>query len=161
MQQHDGWAVPRLAVANRDSMSKPVSLRYAFSRAGSGTEPVSTLYLSPLREFSEDDNPFRRSSRRFDVDLGVPQDETIMVMLQLPAGYELAEQPKNAVMALPDGSARFLYNVTATGQTVQLLSRLSLRNTLYAAGQYADLRELYRLMRARQSEKLIIRKKAG
>ena len=64
-------------------------------------------------------------------------------------------------MALPDGSARFLYNVTATGQTVQLLSRLSLRNTVYAAGQYADLRELYRLMRTRQSEKLIIRKKAG
>ena len=161
VQQHDGWAVPRLAVANRDSMSKPVSLRYAFSQAGSGTEPVSTLYLSPLREFSEDDNPFRRSSRRFDVDLGVPQDETIMVTLQLPPGYELAEQPKNAVMALPDGSARFLYNVTATGQTVQLLSRLSLRNTVYAAGQYADLRELYRLMRARQGEKLIIRKKVG
>ena len=161
VQQHDGWAVPRLAVANRDSMGKPVSLRYAFSRAGSGTEPVSTLYLSPLREFSEDENPFRHSSRRFDVDLGVPQDETIMVTLQLPPGYELAEQPKNAVMALPDGSARFLYNVTATGQTVQLLSRLSLRNTVYAAGQYADLRELYRLMRARQGEKLIIRKKVG
>ena len=118
MQQHDGWAVPRLAVANRDSMSKPVSLRYAFSRVGSGAEPASTLYLSPLREFSEDDNPFRHSSRRFDVDLGVPQDETIMMTLQLPPGYELAEQPKNAVMTLPDGSARFLYNVTATGQTV-------------------------------------------
>ncbi|WP_210516460.1 DUF3857 domain-containing protein [Hymenobacter terricola] len=161
VQRHDGWAVPQLAVANRDSMAKPVGLSYAFSRAGGETAPAGTLYLSPLREFTDGDNPFRHDSRRFPVDLGVAQDETIMVTLHLPPGYELAEQPKNVVMELAGGGARFVYNVTANGQTVQLLSRLSLRETVYADSQYADLRELYRLMLTRQSEKLIIQKKAG
>jgi hypothetical protein len=95
------------------------------------------------------------------VDLGVPQDETLLVTLALPAGYELAEPPKNAVVELPDGSARFVYNVTTNGPTVQLLSRLALRNTVYGAAQYAELRELYRLLLAHQTEKLVIRKKAG
>jgi transglutaminase-like putative cysteine protease len=161
VQQHDGWIVPDLTVADFDSVSKPVGLRYTFSRGGSEAAPTSTLYLSPLRELSDGRNPFRHDSRRFPVDLGVPQDETAMVTLTLPPGYELAEKPKNMVLELAGGSARFVYNVTATGQTVQLLTRLSLRSTIYPAGQYADLRELFRQVLARQSEKLIIQKKSG
>lgn len=30
VQQHDGWAVPRLAITNRDTVTAPLSLRYAF-----------------------------------------------------------------------------------------------------------------------------------
>ena len=161
VQQHDGWAVPRLAITNRDTVTTPLSLRYAFSRAGGEAAPASELYLSPLREFMDGRNPFQHSTRRFAVDLGVPQNETLLVTLALPAGYELAEPPKNAVVELPDGSARFVYNVTTNGHTVQLLSRLALRNPVYDATQYAELRELYRLLLARQAEKLVIRKKAG
>ena len=79
----------------------------------------------------------------------------------LTAAPFVADSAAAAVVDLPDGSARFVYNVAATGQTVQLLSRLSLRNAVYAAGQYTGLRELYRLMLAHQSERLIIQKKPG
>ncbi|MDB5236451.1 MAG: hypothetical protein JWR44_3444, partial [Hymenobacter sp.] len=123
--------------------------------------PATTLYLSPLREFGAGRNPFRHENRRFAVDLGVPEEETIMLTLTLPTGYELAEMPKPAVVELPGGTARFVYSVTSTGPTVQLLSRLQLRSSVYPAEQYAGLRELYRAMLARQGEKLVIQKKAG
>ena len=38
---------------------------------------------------------------------------------------------------------------------------LTLRNPVYDATQYAELRELYRLLLARQAENLVIRKRAG
>ncbi|GAB3580905.1 hypothetical protein GCM10027345_23090 [Hymenobacter daeguensis] len=161
VKQHDDWAVPRFTLANYDSLTKPMGLIYSFSRPAGEAGPATDLYLSPLREFSSGANPFRHESRRFAVDLGVPRDETLMVSLTLPAGYELAALPKNAVVELPGGSARFAYSAVASGTTVQLVSRLWLRNAAYSADQYADLRELYRLMLEKQGEKLVIRKKAS
>jgi hypothetical protein len=43
---------------------------------------------------------------------------------------------------------------------VQLTSRLSLRKPSYAAAEYDNLREFYRLMLEKQGEKLVIKKKA-
>ena len=84
-----------------------------------------------------------------------------MVTLTLPAGYELAE----TAQARRGGAARrrrpLLYSVTAAAPgAVQLISRLSLRKPVYAADEYASLREFYRLMLEKQGEKLVIKKKA-
>ncbi|MDB5234182.1 MAG: hypothetical protein JWR44_1175, partial [Hymenobacter sp.] len=76
VEEHEGWAVPKLAVANRDSVTKPLGLSYAFSRPAADAAPATTLYLSPLREFGAGRNPFRHENRRFAVDLGVPEEET-------------------------------------------------------------------------------------
>jgi hypothetical protein len=162
LQRHDNWTVPKLVVGQAEAADKPLILDYEFSQPATDPSAAGTLYLSPLGEFSAPENPFRQEARLFNVDFGAAQDETIMVNLTLPTGYELAEIPKPAVVDLPDGGGRFLYGLTASpGGTVQITSRLSLRKTVYEADQYANLRELYRLMLAKQREKLIIQKKAG
>jgi hypothetical protein len=160
VKQHDGWAVPQFTLADYDSLTKPMGLVYAFNHPATEATPATDLYLSPLREFTDGSNPFRHHNRRFAVDLGVPRDEILMVSLNLPAGYELAALPKNAVVELPGGGARFVYSAVANGATVQLVSRLWLRNPEYSAAQYDELRELYRLMLEKQGEKLVIKKKA-
>ena len=159
--RHEGWTIPHLALTQRDSMDQPLRLSYTFSRPGGEAGPASPLYLNPLREFAEATNPFRHDTRRYPVDLGAPQEETTLLSLTLPAGYEVAELPKNVVVELSDGSARYLFSTATVGSTVQVVSRLILRSPVYAAAQYAELRELYRLMLARQGERLVVRKKSG
>ena len=156
---HSGWTVPKLTVGQREDVDKPLALDYEFTQAAEGTE-TGTLYLSPLREFSSEQNPFRHDDRLFPVDFGAAKDDIKMITLTLPAGYELAELPKPAVVDLPDGGGRFVYSVTAASPgVVQLTSRLNLRKPVYAAAEYANLREFYRLMLEKQGEKLVIRKK--
>ncbi|GAB3580900.1 DUF3857 domain-containing protein [Hymenobacter daeguensis] len=159
---HSGWTVPKFAVAERENVAKPLALDYEFAQPADDHATAGTFYLSPLREFSSDQNPFRHDDRLFPVDFGAAQDETTMITLTLPAGYELSETPKPAVVELPDGGGRFMYSVTpgAPG-VVQLTSRLSLRKPVYAAEEYAQLREFYRLMLEKQGEKLVIKKKAS
>ena len=158
---HGGWTVPKLNVTGREDVSKPLALDYEFTQPADDQAAIGTFYLSPLREFSTDQNPFRHDDRLFPVDFAAPQDETTVVTLNLPAGYELAEMPKPAVVDLPDGGGRFLYSVApgAPG-TVQITSRLNLRKSVYAAAEYTSLREFYRLMLEKQGEKLVIKKKA-
>ena len=158
---HSGWTVPKFAVSAREDVAKPLALDYEFSQPADDNTTAGTFYLSPLREFIAEQNPFRHDDRLFPVDFGAAQDETTMVILTLPEGYELAEVPKPAVVDLPDGGGRFLYSVTTTTPgVVQLTSRLNLRKPRYAAEEYVSLREFYRLMLEKQSEKLVIKKKA-
>ena len=161
LRPHSGWSVPALAVSNREDVAKPLALDYEFSQPADDATEGATLYLSPLTHFSTEQNPFRHGERLFPVDFGSAQDKTLMVTLTLPAGYELAELPKPAIIDLPDNGGRYLYSVAApVPGTVQLTSRLSLRKPVYAAEEYTHLREFYRLMLEKQAEKLVIKKKA-
>ncbi|GAB3856142.1 hypothetical protein GCM10028822_28080 [Hymenobacter terrigena] len=158
---HSSWTVPKFVVTERENVDKPLSLDYEFTQPADDNATADQLYLSPLREFGAEQNPFRHDDRLFPVDFGAPQDETTMVTLTLPAGYELAELPKPAIIDMPEGGGRFMYTVTPTAPgVVQLMSRMSLRKPVYAAEEYAQLREFYRLMLEKQNERLIIKKKA-
>ncbi|MBF9222224.1 DUF3857 domain-containing protein [Hymenobacter ruricola] len=162
LRRHEGWAVPKLTVGAAETVDKPLSLDYEFTQPAGDNAAAGTLYLSPLSEFGAGQNPFRHEDRAFAVDFGMMQEETLLVTLTLPAGYELASVPKPAVVDLPDNGGRFLYNVASTAPgVVQLTSRLTLRKPVYAAEEYASLRELYGQLLAHQGEKLVIQKKAG
>jgi hypothetical protein len=161
-QRHDNWTLSKPALAQTDNVDKPLVLDYEFVQPAEGTATTGPIYLSPLSEFGLGQNPFRREQRDFPIDFGIPQDETLVINLTLPAGYELATVPKLAVVDLPEGGGRFMCTVAAAAPgAVTLTSRLTLRNPVYSAAQYPNLRELYRLMLEKQGEKLIIQKKAG
>ncbi|MFD2718350.1 DUF3857 domain-containing protein [Hymenobacter monticola] len=162
LQRHEGWAVPKLTVGQADAVDKPLTLDYEFQQPAADNAAAGTLYLNPLSEFGPGQNPFRHEDRSFAVDFGMQQEETVLVTLTLPAGYELASLPKPTVVDLPGGGGRFLYSVAAPSPgVVQLTSRLNLRKPVYTAAEYAGLRELYAQLMAHQAEKLVIQKKAG
>ena len=157
--KHTAWTVPKFAVSERTNLLKPLVVDYEFAQPAEAAT-AGALYLNTFGEFVSEQNPFLHETRTFPVDFGTNTEETMMVTLTLPAGYELTELPKPAVVDLPDNGGRFFYTIAATGATVNITSRLSLRKPVYAATDYQYLRELYRLMLAKQSEKLIIKKKA-
>ena len=158
--QHTDWTLPKFTIAERTKLDKPVVLDYEFTQLADGNASAETLYLSPLAHFADQQNPFKYETRAYPVDFGMGHDETLLVSLALPPGYELAETPQAAVVDLPDGGGRYLYNVTSAGSTVNIISRMNLRKPVYGAEEYQHLREFYRLMLEKQSERLIIKKKS-
>ncbi|WP_139924335.1 DUF3857 domain-containing protein [Hymenobacter sp. DG01] len=156
---HEGWSIPKYTFKERDIFHKPLTLEYDFATTGSDT-PVGTIYLNPLRYFGTDKNPFLHEDRRFPVDFGTALDETIMVNIKLPAGYELEETPKGLAVELPEGGGRFIYNVQPGAGTLQIISRMSLVRPVYSAEEYAYLREFFTHVITKQGEKLVLKKKA-
>ena len=161
-QHHDNRTLIKPTLIHADNVDKPLALDYAFAQPAEGTTTTGPFYLSPLNEFGLGQNPFRSEDRSFPVDFGLAQDETLVINLTLPAGYELAAVPKPVVVELPEGGGRFLCSVAvAAPGAVTLTSRLNLRQAVYSAAQYPNLRELYRRMLEKQGEKLVIQKIAG
>lgn len=156
---NEGWSVPKYTFKERDTFHKPLTLEYEFTSAG-GEAPAGTIYLNPLRYFGTDKNPFLHEDRRFPVDFGASLDETVLMNITLPAGYELEETPKGMAVELPEGGGRFLYNVQPGQGTLQIMSRLSLTRPVYSAEEYAYLREFFTHVITKQGEKLVLKKKA-
>ncbi|SHL69444.1 DUF3857 domain-containing protein [Hymenobacter psychrotolerans] len=156
----EGWNVSKYQFAQRDALDKPLSFDYEMSMTA-GDAQAGLLYLRPLQHFGNSKNPFVHENRQFPVDFGCPVDETLMMTLTLPAGYEVEELPKAAAVTLPDNGGRFMYQVQpAANGTLQLVSRLSLSRAVYSAEEYANLREFYRLVVAKQAEQIVLKKKS-
>ncbi|UOG75889.1 DUF3857 and transglutaminase domain-containing protein [Hymenobacter tibetensis] len=159
LKGREGWNIGKYQFNQRDVLDKPLGLDYELTSAG-GDAAASMLYLKPLQHFGNTRNPFVHEDRKFPVDFGCALDETLVMTLTLPAGYEVEELPKPTSVALPDNGGRFMFQAQPLGSTIQITSRLSLARPVYSAEEYASLREFYRLVVAKQTEQLVLKKKS-
>jgi hypothetical protein len=158
--RHPGWEVAKYVFAKQSTVEQSLGLNYEWRWPAATATTATELYLNPLSYFGEQRNPFQHEYRNYPVDMGMLQQDIIRVTLTLPPGY-VAELPKPVSLALPNNGGRYIYSATsATPNTVQLMSRLTFDKPVYSAVEYGALRELYRLLLAKQAEALII-KKAG
>jgi hypothetical protein len=146
--------------AKQNAVEQSLGLTYEWRQPAATTTTAAELYLNPLSYFGVQRNPFQHENRNYPVDMGMLQQDIIRVTLTLPPGY-VAELPKPVSLALPNNGGRYMYSATSTNPTtVQLVSRLTFDKPVYSAVEYGALRELYRLLLAKQAEAIII-KKAG
>ena len=156
--QHPGWELPSYKFSEVGEVGKPLALNYELRQAAATPGAAQELYINPLASFGDGRNPFRHADRTYPVDFGAPTQDVIMVTLTLPPGYS-AELPKPVTLALPDEGGRYTYAASSPAPgTVQLMSRLNLTKPMYGAGEYASLREFYRLALAKQAEALVLKK---
>jgi hypothetical protein len=159
LKGREGWNIDKYQFLQRDVLEKPLTFDYEMTVAG-GEAPAGTLYLRPLQHFGNSRNPFVHESRLFPVDFGFPLDETLVLTINLPSGYEVEELPKSASLALPDNGGRFLFQAQPNAGILQITSRLNLSRPIYSAEEYTSLREFYRLVVAKQMEQIVLKKKS-
>ncbi|WP_165699299.1 DUF3857 and transglutaminase domain-containing protein [Hymenobacter jejuensis] len=156
---HEGWNIAKYAFTQRSALQNPLGLDYEFVSPGAEA-PATTLYLNPVRHFGDDKNPFVHEDRLFPVDFGAPIDETIIININIPSGYDVDELPKALVLDLPNDGGRYMYSVQPNASSLQVTSRLSLRKAVYSAAEYGSLREFYARLIAKQAEQIVLKKKS-
>ncbi|WP_303312109.1 DUF3857 domain-containing protein [Hymenobacter sp. BT730] len=159
LKANEGWEISKYTFQQKDVLSKPLALDMEVKVAG-GEAAASTIYLSPMRHFGENRNPFLLENRLFPVDFGAAHDETHMLTFTLPAGYEVEELPKSVLVSLPDNGGRFQYSVTPSPAGLQVVSRITFSKPSYSAEEYADLREFYNHIVAKHAEQIVLKKKS-
>ena len=95
----------------------------------------------------------------YPVDYGKPIEKTYIGKFTIPDGYELDELPTNKILMMPGNSAKFLYSAVVTGNVVSIVRTLSINKSLFLQAEYANLREFYNQVVAKQSEQIVLRKK--
>ena len=135
----------------------PLGIKYALDY---NPEKADILYINPLFGEGYKKNPFKSAERAYPVEMPYATDETFILNMEVPDGYEVDELPKQIMVKLDDaGKSFFEYRIQADRGTVALRSRVKLDRAYYEPDEYVNLREFFNLIVKKHNEQIVFKKK--
>ncbi len=124
------------------------------------SEKGDIFYVNPILVNSRKENPFSSDRRYYPVEMPYAIDETYILRLEIPRGYEVDELPKQLVLKLNDqDDGTFEYRLSESGGSISLRSRLVLKRAYYLSEEYGMLREFFKMVIKKQNEPFVFKKK--
>ncbi|WP_019987385.1 transglutaminase domain-containing protein [Rudanella lutea] len=157
-KKRPNWQLSASEITGVSNPAAAFETNHTLVIADAYTEAGDRIYLNPMLTEGRTQNPFKEKTRLYPVDFGAPIEEAFMATYTLPQGFVVEELPKAAVISLPDKAGRFSYQVSHTGNQLQVVSRVSLRKPIYNAEEYGALRELFALIVTKHAERVVLKR---
>ena len=117
------------------------------------------IYISPMLFYTMTENPFKQEKRVYPVDFVFPRQTRYIISISIPQGYTVESVPQSSSLVFNELGS-FKFNVSVTGNQIQI----AVTNRIYEARidsqYYAGLKEFYAGMVKKQTEKIVLVKKA-
>ncbi|RAW03146.1 transglutaminase domain-containing protein [Pseudochryseolinea flava] len=153
------WLFEKTEFQNVNDFNTPAKQIHDVVISEHATVTGNVMYVNPFVTNQLTDNVFKAQQREYPVDFGSPQEETYMAKINIPEGFVLDEIPKSRVLMLPGNAARYTYNISVTGNVITAVSIFQINKSLFVQSEYADLREFYNHVVAKQAEQIVLKKK--
>lgn len=157
--QYEGLQIKNAEITNFDNPSEKLKEHYEVSINNNVEAAGDLIYFSPLFYETSTENPFKLVRRDYPVFFDYPAIIAQTVAIQIPEDFAIDATPQSLLLSLYDKSAKFSYNVTVMENTIQISSQLNINKTLFLPEEYADLKEFYGQVIAKQNEKIVLKKK--
>lgn len=126
-----------------DSLGKDLVEHYNIRIDFSQHLRESTFTFNPILINRMMKNPFNLEERNYDVDVGSKRQESYLISVQLPKGYQLERQPEDISLTLPESTAKYISQSKYSAGVFILKQQLDLNKAIYGADEYFYLKELY------------------
>lgn len=153
----DLFEIKNINLKNTTPSVEPFIIDYQITASGQ-SQPSNIIYLQPMQSLGIKANPFKHETRKFPIDFTTPIEQTYMYTYTIPVGFAVEEQPKSARVALPENGGSFIYSVTTIGNTINVLSKLTINRPQFLAEEYPYLKEFYNQIVAKQAEQIVLKK---
>ncbi len=145
-------------IENLDSLYKSINEEFEIVSNNSVNDINGDLYIVPLLFEQIKENPFKIEDRKYPIDFGYARDKSIVVNYTIPEGYSIISLPVSTSMKLPGNSASYICKSTVTEGKLSILFKLNFNKSIYMQSEYADLREFYNQVIAKQAEPIVLKK---
>lgn len=142
---------------NTNNLVEPLKSNYEMTINSVATLADNRMYLNPMLSEAMTENPFKLEERNFPIDYGHGYSYTYVFNLTLPEGYEVEEIPEATRLALPNKGGSFTYNAAVKENTLQLMSRFSIKQTLFQPNEYAGIKQFYDMIVAKHAEQIVLK----
>jgi transglutaminase-like putative cysteine protease len=163
----DGWlsdlAGARLdsfKISFKDSTHKPLLTAAYFSSNDHVQVAGDNIYFNPIFFGRYDKNPFTLPERNFPVDFTYGRKLYYTLNLTLPEGYVVQELPRSITLNLPRDGGQFRRVAQVEGNTLQLMSQVTIRKPRFDPFEYKALREFYDRIVAAHAEQVVLKRAA-
>jgi len=118
------------------------------------------IYLNPFFGNTWGSNPFSAAKRNYPVEMSYRIDETYLLTMEVPKGYEVDELPKQILAKMDEeNSGYFEYRVSHSDGIISMRMILRINRTFFYPDEYDKLRQFFSLFIAKQSEQIVLKKK--
>jgi Domain of Unknown Function with PDB structure (DUF3858)/Transglutaminase-like superfamily len=134
----------------------PLTVKYDFIVKKSAGDEI--LYFNPLLGEGYKNNPFKSMNRHYPVEIPYLLDETYILNMEIPAGYQVDEVPKSARVAYNNNEGMFEYLIQKGEGNIQMRVRLKLNKTLFPTDEYGTLRDFFAFVVKKENEQIVFKK---
>ncbi|WP_347067995.1 transglutaminase domain-containing protein [Flavobacterium sp. WV_118_3] len=157
-KEHPGLQIESYKVANKADLTKPVVEDYNFTHDGIVEKIGDKIYIDPMVFVAKTQNPFKQDKREYPIDFSFPHQEKYMINLTLPEGYVVESVPEAISMFMEEDMGSYNFNITASGNKIQLVATLDIKWSLIPATHYEGLKNFYKAMIEKETEKIVLKK---
>ena len=149
------------AIHNVDNTMKPFQVSMNCHIPNASTKSGAYLLFKPMLFSTITENPFTDMERLYSIEFPCPMKEKYIMNLNIPDGYRVEKLPKSLHLILPNEAAQFHYLIKQKDNTIQLVSRVTLKETNYPAAQYLRIKNFFEEVVKKQNEEIVLVKKDG
>ena len=158
IEENNSIETERFKIQNKTSPEKPISITTKFFSDDLVEEINDKIYITPLLFLAEKENPFKIDDRKYPVDFGTTWREKSNVSITIPEGYEVESIPESLSINLTDNFGVLRYQISLSGEKLKITSIVQLNYPIIPAIFYKELKEFYKQVVEKQSEKIVLRK---
>ncbi|HEX3081278.1 MAG TPA: DUF3858 domain-containing protein, partial [Puia sp.] len=134
----------------------PVTVRYDFDLKDNPSGDV--LYFNPMIDDGYKTNPFKAMERHYPVEMPYLTDETYILNMDIPEGYQVDEMPKSARVNYNENEGFFEYIIQKGQTNIQMRVHLKLNKTFFPTEEYSTLRDFFAFVVKKESEQVVFKK---
>ncbi len=142
-----------------DSLTKfdyPVAVHYDFDLKNLLAADV--VYFNPMMSEAQKNNPFKSLERHYPVEMPYKMDETYVLSMDIPKGYQVDELPKSARVAYNETDGMFEYLIQKNDRSIQMRVHLKLNKAFFPTEDYATLRDFFGYVVKKENEQIVFKK---
>ena len=152
------WTIDSTTWENEGSNYEPLKadIHLSFNGGFRGDR----LYLQPIIYGLENENPFKRESRDFPVDMPYGESETFMIIMAISDNYEFEELPEQGIVRMPNNDIELKYGVNQIGNMLSISGTYKVNKLFYSPEEYPTLRQFYTVLLQRIDQPIVIKAKS-
>lgn len=153
-----GLSIEKYQFDNLDTLNKEINIKYDLSLTGHVESTGDLLMIHPLLSEQLKENLYKTDERKFPVDYSYGYKSNYVAFFEIPQGYQVETLPKPVIMSLPNKDITYTYNIAVNTNKVQVLRKIAINKIMFLPEEYANLKEFYNQMVAKEAEVIVLKK---
>jgi hypothetical protein len=157
-KKYSGFEIENYELVNDKLVDEPVYEKYTIKNKNFGEILGDRIFFSPMLCFGLVKNPFKQDNRQFPVNFLYPSKSKYLININIPKGYKIETLPESISIGINQKQATFDFYISSNAEQITINSNLDLNSTNIPAEEYDNLKNLFKLIIEKQTEKIVLKK---
>ncbi|MCF8319590.1 MAG: DUF3857 domain-containing protein [Flavobacterium sp.] len=157
-KKYSGFEVENYELVNDKLVDQPVYEKYTISNKNFGEILGDRIFFSPMLCFGLVQNPFKQNNRQFPINFLYPTRGKYLININIPKGYKIETLPESISIGIKQKQASFDFLISSNAEQITINSNLDVNATIIPAEDYDYLKNLFKLIIEKQTEKIVLKK---